>query len=139
MQLLMIFLKEEFNADITKVINCSAVCRVNPECTDREANGAAEILPWLKHLGPLQAFISNSKNPFLHMGSLAAQGFPKDQWYNSHSEFLQPEKVAQSFRIQTFILKTIITLTEYPKISQLFPTMVTFHSLGLSQISEQIF
>lgn len=39
------FFKEEFNADITKVINCSAVCRSNPECTNREAHGAAEILP----------------------------------------------------------------------------------------------
>lgn len=52
------FFKEEFNADITKVIYCSSVCRANPECTNREAHGAAEILPWLKHLGPLQAYAS---------------------------------------------------------------------------------
>lgn len=80
------FFKKEFNADITKVINCSTVCRANPECTDREAPGAAEILPWLKHLGLLQAyaFISNSKNLFLDMGSLAPQEFPKGQCYNGH-------------------------------------------------------
>lgn len=134
--------KEEFNADITKVINCSTVCRLNPECTHREAHGAAEILPWLKHWGSLQAcaFKSNSKNPFLDMGSSGSTGVSKMSMVWWPWLVFTTRRSCSTFQNTNFYFKdNYYTLAEYHKGSLLFPTIVTFHYLGLSQISEQIF